>query len=264
MNPGLVCHRKRNEIDPLPGLRPGLVNCLLGVVILWGIFNGFQRDMAVGFLDELRSRNLVNLFASPLSVPEYLTGLVPVNAIKVIIGVALEAVTAWLFYHSDIFPILPRFVPFILNLALFVLAIGIVVTGLIFRYTTRFQTLELCGHSDAAVVRPLSTGRASEVSQTNRVAVADDSLFRGYAPRYHSGRTFADPFLMGPAPECLVLRLRDVFLQLDVQISKSPWFAGEDGVVWPRRDSEFYPVTRARMTRRTKLQQTGDPQGKVL
>jgi ABC-2 type transport system permease protein len=132
---------------------PGLVNCLLGAVILWGIFNGFQRDMAVGFLDELWSRNLVNLFASPLSVPEYLAGLVAVNAIKVTIGVAFEAVIAWLFYHFDIFPLLPRFVPFILNLALFALAIGVAVTGLIFRYTTRFQTL---AWSFAGILMPLS------------------------------------------------------------------------------------------------------------
>jgi ABC-2 type transport system permease protein len=133
--------------------RPGLVNCLLGAVILWGIFNGFQRDMAVGFLDELWSRNLVSLFASPLSVPEYLIGLVAVNAIKVMIGVGFEAIIALLFYHFDIFPMLPRFVPFILNLALFALAIGIAVTGLIFRYTTRFQTL---AWSFAGILMPLS------------------------------------------------------------------------------------------------------------
>ncbi|HUA33405.1 MAG TPA: ABC transporter permease [Candidatus Binataceae bacterium] len=134
-------------------MRPGLVSCLLGAVILWGLFNGFQRDMAVGFLDELWSRNLVNLFASPLSVPEYVTGLVAVNAIKVMIGVAFEAVIAWMFYHFNIFPMLPQFVPFILNLALFALAIGVAVTGLIFRYTTKFQTL---AWSFAGVLMPLS------------------------------------------------------------------------------------------------------------
>jgi len=43
--------------------------------------------------------------------------------------------------HYDIFPMLPALVPFILNLALFALAVGIAVTGLIFRYTTTFQTM---------------------------------------------------------------------------------------------------------------------------
>ncbi len=48
---------------------PDGVSFLLGAAILWGIFFGFQRDMAVGFLDELWSRNLINLFSTPLTVP---------------------------------------------------------------------------------------------------------------------------------------------------------------------------------------------------
>ncbi|MBV8358901.1 MAG: ABC transporter permease [Deltaproteobacteria bacterium] len=134
-------------------LRPGLINCLLGAVILWGLFNAFQRDMAVGFLDELWSRNLVNLFASPLSVSEYMTGLIAVNLIKAAIGLIVEALIAWIFYHYDLFPMLPAFVPFILNLALFALAVGIAVTGLIFRYTTKFQTM---AWSVAGLLMPLS------------------------------------------------------------------------------------------------------------
>ena len=134
-------------------LRPELINCLLGAVILWGLFNAFQRDMAVGFLDELWSRNLVNLFASPLSLSEYLTGLIAVNLAKALFGLIIEAVIAWLFYHYDIFPMLPAFVPFILNLALFALAVGIAVTGLIFRYTTKFQTM---AWSVAGLLMPLS------------------------------------------------------------------------------------------------------------
>ena len=49
-------------------LQPGMISFMLGAIILWGLFFAFQRDMAVGFLDELWSRNLVNLFSTPLSV----------------------------------------------------------------------------------------------------------------------------------------------------------------------------------------------------
>jgi ABC-2 type transport system permease protein len=121
--------------------QPGIISSLLGAVILWGLFNGFQRDMAVGFLDELWSKNLVNLFGSPLSVSEYIAGLISVNLVKALIGMAVESVIALLCYHFNIFPMLLSFIPFILNLVLFGLAIGVAVTGLIFRYTTRFQVL---------------------------------------------------------------------------------------------------------------------------
>ncbi len=134
-------------------LRPGVLSCLLGAVILWGLFNAFQRDMAVGFLEELWSRNLVSLFASPLSVSEYVTGLIIVTLAKAMVGLAVESLIAWLFYHYDIFPMLPRLLPFILNLALFALTIGIAVTGLIFRYTTKFQAM---AWSFAGILMPLS------------------------------------------------------------------------------------------------------------
>ena len=38
------------------------VSFLLGATILWGTFFVFQRDLALGFLDELWARNLLNLF----------------------------------------------------------------------------------------------------------------------------------------------------------------------------------------------------------
>ena len=123
------------------GAQPAIVSALLGAVILWGLFNAFQRDMAVGFLDELWSKNLVNLFGSPLSVPEYVTGLIAVSLVKAIIGMAAESLIALLWYRYNIFPMLITFIPFIFNLVLFGLAVGIAVTGLIFRYTTRFQVL---------------------------------------------------------------------------------------------------------------------------
>jgi ABC-2 type transport system permease protein len=133
--------------------QPGLVRSLLGAVILWGLFTAFQRDIAQGFLDELWSRNMVNLLASPLSVSEYVAGLILVNLIKVAVVISAESLVAWLFYHFNIFPLLIAFVPFILNLMLFALAVGVVITGLIFRYTIKVQSL---AWSFASLLLPLS------------------------------------------------------------------------------------------------------------
>ena len=69
----------------------GIASFLLGAAILWGMFYAFQRDMAVGFLDELWSRNLINLFSTPLSVTEYLCALVVVNLFKVAVGAGCAA-----------------------------------------------------------------------------------------------------------------------------------------------------------------------------
>jgi len=51
----------------------------------------------------------------------------------------VESMIAWLGYRYNIFPLLLTFVPFIFNLVLLGLAVGIAGTGLIFRY--RFEVL---------------------------------------------------------------------------------------------------------------------------
>jgi ABC-2 type transport system permease protein len=134
-------------------LGPGITSFLLGAAILWGMFYAFQRDMAVGFLDELWSRNLINLFSTPLSASEYLCGLMIVNVFKVAVGATCAALIAWVCYAFDIFPRLPGFVPYILNLMLFGLALGVFITGLIFRYTTKIQGL---AWSFAGLLQPVS------------------------------------------------------------------------------------------------------------
>jgi len=81
------------------------------------------------------------------------TGLIVVTLAKAMVGLSVGAFIAWLFYHYDMFPMLPMLLPFILNLVLFAIAMGIVVTGLIFRYTTKFQAM---AWSFAGILMPLS------------------------------------------------------------------------------------------------------------
>jgi ABC-2 type transport system permease protein len=132
---------------------PTVVNFLLGAVILWGVFYAFQRDVALGFLTELWSRNLLNLFSSPLTVREYLTGLMALNVIKVLFASLAASLLAFFFYSFNVFPYLLTFIPYFLNLMLFGLALGIVITALIFRYTTKIQTL---AWSLAGLLQPVS------------------------------------------------------------------------------------------------------------
>ncbi len=122
-------------------LQLNVVSCLLGAVILWGTFYGFQRDMAVGFIDELWCRNLINLFSTPLTLSEYMVGLIGVCLLKVMVGLCAASAVAWAAYSFDIVPWMPMFIPYMANLLFFALALGIAITGLIFRYTTKIQAL---------------------------------------------------------------------------------------------------------------------------
>src|SRR6202020_1858322 len=99
------------------------------------------------------SKNLANLFSTPLTVGEYLTGLVLVNLLKGIVGMIAAGAGAWVCYSYDIFSILPRLLPFMLNLILFALVVGVMTTGLILRFSTRIQGLT---YSIAGLLMPFS------------------------------------------------------------------------------------------------------------
>lgn len=130
-----------------------IVGLLLGAIVLWGIFASFQREFAFGFLEELWSRNLLNIFSSPITIWEYLVGLAFINIFKIIIGSLIAALFAWFFYTFNIFPHTFILLPFIFNLLFFAAAIGILITSLILRYTTKLQAF---AWSISGLLQPVS------------------------------------------------------------------------------------------------------------
>lgn len=134
-------------------IRLASVDALLGGIILWGAFRAFQRDIAVGFLAEIWSRNVVNLFASPLTFGEYLAGLLVIDIGRAIIGIAVAVALAQAGYGSALWRALPALLPALAVLILFAVAIGIIVSGLILRYSSRIQSL---AYSVIGLLMPLS------------------------------------------------------------------------------------------------------------
>jgi len=122
-------------------LRPGLIGFLLGAAILWGVFRAFQRDMTIGVLSDLWSRNLGNMFATPLTISEYMSALLAVNFVKTVIGMMAAGLIAWIAYSYMIFPVILQLLPSLFNLIVFAFVVGLAITALILRYTTRIQGL---------------------------------------------------------------------------------------------------------------------------
>ena len=52
------------------------VPALLGAVLLWDFFIRIMQGITMAFLEDVWSRNFLNIFASPLLISEYVTGLV--------------------------------------------------------------------------------------------------------------------------------------------------------------------------------------------
>ncbi len=114
---------------------------LLGALILWDILFRAQQAISVSFLEEIWSRNLLNLFASPLSAFEFIGATMILSFFKFILAGAVTVVLAWFFYDFNIFRLGFWFIPLVFNLVVMAWTIGIVTTGIILLYGEKAEAL---------------------------------------------------------------------------------------------------------------------------
>ncbi len=119
----------------------GAVTFFLGALILWDVLFRAQQGIALSFLEEMWARNLMNLFASPLTVGEYLTATMVMSILKVTAVGSLMMVFALVVYSYDIFAIGITLIPFIFNLLLSGWIIGVLTTSIIMRFGQQAEVL---------------------------------------------------------------------------------------------------------------------------
>jgi ABC-2 type transport system permease protein len=107
---------------------------LVGAMILWDIFFRVQQAISVSFLEDVWTRNLANVFVSPISTGEFLCATMLLGVLKVIVIGLLLAALAMALYAFNIFQYGLPLLPFILNLILSAWGMGIITTALILRF----------------------------------------------------------------------------------------------------------------------------------
>ena len=114
---------------------------LLGV-LLWEIVTIMQYNVTVSTMWEVWSHNLTNIFMSPISIIEYLSGHIAVGIMKTAAVVALLAGSAELFFHFNLLDVgVVNLLLFGINLAVFAVWIGVILLGFIFRFGTRMAAV---------------------------------------------------------------------------------------------------------------------------
>jgi ABC-2 type transport system permease protein len=110
------------------------VPVLLGAVLLWDFFSRVMHGVTMTFFEDVWSRNFLNLFATPLSIAEYLLGLVLSSIGTSTIGLIVMLVLATAIFGLSFFAYGVVLVPFLLVLFLFGIALGIVGSGIVLRF----------------------------------------------------------------------------------------------------------------------------------
>ena len=132
---------------------PAVVAALLGGVLLWQVLFRSQSEVSMAFLEDIWSRNLLNVFVAPLTAAEYLIGVVAFGALKLIVSVALMASIALVLYGFGLFSLGPSLVPFMALLLLMGWALAIVTIGVILRFG---QSAEVIAWALAFLFQPFS------------------------------------------------------------------------------------------------------------
>ena len=110
------------------------VPMLLGAVLLWDFFTRVMHGVTMAFLEDVWSRNFLNLFASPLSIREYVGGLVLSSIATSLLGLLTMVVLAATAFGLSFFVYGLMLVPFLLVLFLFGIALGIFASALVLRF----------------------------------------------------------------------------------------------------------------------------------
>jgi ABC-2 type transport system permease protein len=106
---------------------------LLGAVLLWDVLFRGQLGVSVSMLEELWSRNLGQLFISPLRPYEWVLALLAMSLVRVGIGVVPAALLAIPLYHYSIFTLGPPLIAFFCLLIVMGWAIGLVIGAFLLR-----------------------------------------------------------------------------------------------------------------------------------
>jgi ABC-2 type transport system permease protein len=109
------------------------VPSLLGAVLLWDFFVRVMQGVTTAFFEDVWSRNFLNIFATPLSIPEYVTGLVMSSIASGSVGLLVMLILATAVFGLSFFIYGALLIPYLLVLFLFGIALGIIGCGIVLR-----------------------------------------------------------------------------------------------------------------------------------
>jgi ABC-2 type transport system permease protein len=120
-------------LNSVSGSGFNFVPSLLGAVLLWDFFIRVMQGVTMTFFEDVWSRNFLNVFATPLSISEYISGLVLSSIATSSVGLVVMLVLATAVFGLSFFSYGVLLVPYLLVLFLFGIALGIIACGIVLR-----------------------------------------------------------------------------------------------------------------------------------
>lgn len=120
-------------LDTIGSTTFSFVPVLLGALVLWDFLIRVQQGVMLAFFEDVWTQNFLNFFASPLSVGEYVKGIVLTSILTSAAGLVLMLLLSGIAFGLSLFSLGIILVPFILILFIFGMALGIFASGFVLR-----------------------------------------------------------------------------------------------------------------------------------
>lgn len=120
---------------------PHFITFLIGAIILWDALFRSQQGVAISFLEDVWTRNLLNVFAAPIRMTEYIAATFCVGLLRVLVTGCVLAIIAALAYSFNLFQFKWALILFYANLMMFGWVLGIVSISLILRWGHAAESL---------------------------------------------------------------------------------------------------------------------------
>lgn len=121
-------------LNAVASARFNFVPALLGAVLMWDFFGRVMYGVTTAFFEDVWSRNFLNLFATPLSILEYVSGLVLTSIMTSSVGLVAMLLLASTAFGLSFFVYGLLLIPFLLVLFLFGIALGVLGSAVVLRF----------------------------------------------------------------------------------------------------------------------------------
>jgi ABC-2 type transport system permease protein len=187
-------------LNAVSGAGINFTTVFLGAVLLWDLCGRVMQGLTTAFLEDVWSRNFLNLFASPLSISEYVAGLVLASITTSLVGLAVMLGLAVPVFGLSLLGFGSPLLIFLLVLYGFGVALGVLASAMVLRFGPASEWLvwpiPALLSPFCAVFYPLSVLPAW--MRGIAYALPPSYVFEGMRALLH-GRAFAAPAAAGAA-----------------------------------------------------------------
>lgn len=114
---------------------------LIAGMILWDVLFRAQQGVAISFLEDVWTRNLLNVFVAPVRTSEYVAATFTVGFLRICVTLTVLCLLSVVSYKFNILTLQWSLIPFFANLLVFGWSLGMISTALILRWGQAVESL---------------------------------------------------------------------------------------------------------------------------